>query len=299
MLHAHSLSMPGSRICRLASTEFRHAMIPNVLLQHLRTCQNIVVFTGAGISAESGIPTFRDRFEGFWARFDPQEVATPQAFRTNPQLVWDWHVYLADTIRRAQPNAGHAAVARLANHVPCLTVITQNIDSLHQKAGSNNVLELHGSLFRLKAFVDPDELPDPNVSQVICPVCDGYAVHEHCDPYATKEDLTGIELKAGLVPRCPCCGALLRPDIVWFGEPLEFDILEGAMRAADQCDVLICIGSSLEVQPAASIPYRAKWSKALVVEVNPEPTSLSLDADVFLKGTATEILPRLLEQVWG
>ena len=124
-------------------------MIADSLRQHLRTCQNIVVFTGAGISAESGIPTFRDRFAGLWAKYDPQEVATPQAFRANPQLVWDWHVHLADTVRRAAPNAGHAAVARLADLVPRLTVITQNIDNLHQAAGNRDVLELHGNLFRM------------------------------------------------------------------------------------------------------------------------------------------------------
>lgn len=136
-------------------------------------------------------------------------------------------------------------------------------------------------------------------SPVICPVCDGYAVHEHCDPYATKEDLAALELRAGPVPRCPCCGALLRPDIVWFGEPLDIAILEGAMRAADSCDVLICVGSSLEVQPAASIPYRAKWHKAVVIEINPEPTSLSFEADICLQGKVAEMLPALVERVWG
>lgn len=134
---------------------------------------------------------------------------------------------------------------------------------------------------------------------MICHVCNGYAVHEHCDPYATKEDLVGIELKAGPVPRCPCCGALLRPDIVWFGEPLDIDILEGAMQAADACDVMICIGSSLEVQPAASIPFRAKWGKAMVIEINPEPTALSAKADAFFQGKAAEIMPALVRQIWG
>jgi NAD-dependent deacetylase len=177
-------------------------------------------------------------------------------------------------------------------------VITQNIDNLHQKAGSNDVLELHGSLFRLKAFVDPDEIPDPNVSQVICHVCDGYAVHEHCDPYATKDDLASIALEAGPVPRCPGCGCLLRPDIVWFGEPLDINTLEESMRIADTCDLMICIGSSLEVQPAASIPFRAKSERAVVVEINPEPTHLSNEADLFIQGNAAEALPAFLELVW-
>lgn len=274
-------------------------MIPAPLRQHLRSCQNIVVFTGAGISAESGIPTFRDRFEGLWAKYDPQEVATPQAFRANPQLVWDWHVHLADTIRRAQPNTGHAAVARLADHAPRLTVITQNIDNLHQAAGSREVLELHGNLFRMTAFVDADELFAGDRSPVICPVCDGYALDEDCDPYAGKKDLAAIELKAGPVPRCPGCRALLRPDIVWFGEPLAPDVLDTAWAATDACDLLICIGSSLEVQPAASLPWRAKWRGATVIEINPTPTELSGKADLFLQGSAAKFLPELVDYVWS
>lgn len=274
-------------------------MIPDSLRQHLRTCQNIVVFTGAGISAESGIPTFRDRFEGFWAKYDPQEVATPQAFRANPQLVWDWHVHLADTIRRATPNAGHTAVARLAGLVPRLTVITQNIDNLHQAAGSQNVLELHGNLFRMKAFVDTDEIFASDRSPIICPVCDGYALDEECDPYAGREDLAAIELRPGLVPRCPGCRALLRPDIVWFGEPLAADVLDAAWVSTDACDLLICIASSLEVQPAASLPWRAKSRGATVIEINPSLTELSGKADLFLQGSAAQLLPELIEYVLG
>lgn len=273
-------------------------MIPESLRQRLRACQNIVVFTGAGISAESGIPTFRDRFEGLWASYDPQEVATPQAFRANPQLVWDWHVHLADTVRRAAPNAGHAAVARLADLVPRLTVLTQNIDNLHQAAGSANVLELHGNLFRMKAFVDTDEIFAGDRSPIICPVCDGYALDEECDPYACREALATIELRPGPVPLCPGCRALLRPDIVWFGEPLAADVLDAAWAAADACDLLICIGSSLEVQPAASLPWRAKWRDAVVIEINPVATELSGSIDIALKGRAADILPRLVDAVW-
>lgn len=128
------------------------------LADKLRACRKLVVFTGAGISAESGIPTFRDAQTGLWEKFNPQEVASAEAFRNNPQLVWDWYVHRAEFVRRAEPNAGHLAVARLQELVPEVIVITQNIDNLHQKAGSRNVLELHGSLFRLKAFVDSDEI---------------------------------------------------------------------------------------------------------------------------------------------
>jgi len=136
-------------------------------------------------------------------------------------------------------------------------------------------------------------------SPVICPVCNGYAVHEHCDPYASKEDLATIKLKDGPVPHCPCCGALLRPDIVWFGEPLDPGILAESWLRAETSDALICIGTSLEVEPAASIPWRAHWTGALVIEVNPVPTKLSEVADVSLIGSAAQVLPALLEQAWG
>jgi NAD-dependent deacetylase len=274
------------------------SMIDAQLIERLRACKRAVIFTGAGISAESGIPTFRDRFTGLWERYDPEEIATAHGFAKNPRLVWDWHAHLAATIRQAKPNAGHLAVAKLQALLPKVSVITQNIDNLHQIAGSEGVLELHGSLSRLKAFVNPEDIPDPNVSQVICHVCNGYAIHEECDPYASKEDLAAIQLEAGPVPRCPGCGAMLRPDIVWFGEPLDIDTLDAAMEQADQCDLLICIGSSLEVQPAASIPFRAKWSKAVVIEINPEPTALSAEADIFLKGKAAELMPELIACAW-
>jgi NAD-dependent deacetylase len=274
-------------------------MLPEKVISRLRDSGHAAIFTGAGMSAESGIPTFRDRFEGLWAKYDPQDVATPDAFRANPQFVWDWHVYLADAVRKAQPNAGHAAVARMEQHVPRLAVITQNIDNLHQVAGSSNVLELHGNLFRLKAFIDTGELFAGDRSPVICPVCDGYAAWEHCDPYAGREDLAAIELKAGPIPHCPGCGAILRPDIVWFGEPLDPDILEESWLVAETCDALICIGSSLEVEPAASIPWRAHRRGALVIEVNPVPTTLSRVADASLIGGAAQILPALLQAVWG
>jgi NAD-dependent deacetylase len=275
------------------------AMIAPDLSEKLRTCRKLVVFTGAGMSAESGIPTFRDAQTGLWAKFNPAEVASSEAFRVNPQLVWDWYVHRAEFVRLAKPNAGHQAVAKLHERVPDVTVITQNIDGLHQAAGSRDVLELHGSLHRLKPFVDPDEMFGDGRNPVICPVCNGYALHEHCDPYATREDLAAIELKAGPVPGCPCCGALLRPDIVWFGEPLDIDILESAMRASDQCDAMICIGSSIEVQPAASLPFRARRGGAVIIEINPESTPLSCEADDFLKGNAAELMPALLEHVWG
>ena len=274
-------------------------MIAAGLRERLRAVQHLVVFTGAGMSAESGIPTFRDRAEGLWAKVDPADVATPHAFRRNPQFVWDWHVHLADAVRKARPNDGHAAVARLQEVVPRVTVITQNIDNLHQEAGSRTVIELHGNLMRLKAFVDTNEIFGGDASPIICRICNGYAVDDELDPYAGPEDLATIELKTGAVPRCPGCGALLRPDVVWFGEPLDPGMLDDAFLAAETCDALICIGSSLEVEPAASLPWRALNRGAMVVEVNPVPTSLSRAADATLSGGAAEILPRLIESVWG
>jgi NAD-dependent deacetylase len=274
-------------------------MIALELQERLRAVKHLVVFTGAGMSAESGIPTFRDRAEGLWAKVDPAEVATPHAFSKNPQFVWDWHVHLADSVRRARPNEGHAAVAKLQDLVPRVTVITQNIDNLHQTAGSLNVIELHGNLMRLKAFVDVDELFSGDASPVICRLCNGYAVDDELDPYAGPEDLAAIELKAGSVPRCPACGALLRPDVVWFGEPLDPGMLEDAFLAAETCDALICIGTSLEVEPAASLPWRAINRGAIVIEVNPVPTPLSLAANVRLAGGAGEVLPHFVSSVWG
>ncbi|MBM4199834.1 MAG: NAD-dependent deacylase [Gammaproteobacteria bacterium] len=274
-------------------------MFDDILCQRLRQARHIAVFTGAGISAESGIPTFRERFTGLWAQTDPQEVATPEAFRANPQRVWDWHVHLGEAVRRAAPNPGHQAIANLQRVVEKVTVITQNIDNLHNAAGSRDVLELHGNLFRLAPFVDEDALFTENHSPLICHVCGGYALRDDCDPYAGREDLDLLRLEPGPVPRCPACEALLRPDIVWFGEALDPYVLGSAFEAADACDALICVGSSLEVEPAASIPYRAIRRGAAVIEVNPTLTALSERADVGIRGMAAEVLPKLIEEVWG
>ena len=273
-------------------------MLSDLVLARIREARHIVVFTGAGVSAESGIPTFRDRFEGLWSKYDPEDVATPHAFRARPQFVWDWHVYLADAVRKARPNAGHEAIAQMQHLGPKVTVITQNIDNLHHLAGSSDVVELHGNLFRLKAFVDQDEMFAGDRSPIICPVCDGYALFDECDPFAGKEDLAAISLAAGPIPRCPCCGALLRPDIVWFGEHLDPNVLEDAWLAADVCDVLICVGSSLQVEPAASIPWRAHHRGVLVIEINPSQTELSKLADESIVGKAATVLPGLIQAIW-
>lgn len=263
-----------------------------------RTGRHIVIFTGAGMSAESGIPTFRDRATGLWAQTDPMEVATPCAFRADPQRVWDWHVHLAEAVRVAQPNAGHRAIAELEQRGIAVTVLTQNIDNLHQRAGSSRVIELHGNLLRLKSFIDEDAAFAAAEPPVICPVCQGYAAWAECDPYAERADLLAIEVRSGPVPRCPGCGALLRPDVVWFGEPLEIDVIDAAWKAVDHCDLLIAVGASLEVEPAAGMPWRVLQRGAPVIEVNPNPTSLTDHCQRSIAGSAAEVLPTLLAELF-
>lgn len=264
----------------------------------LRRARRVAVFTGAGMSAESGIPTFRDRMTGLWAHTDPMEVATPQAFRANPQRVWDWHVHVAAAVTAARPNPGHRAIAEFAASGRAVDVITQNIDNLHQAAGSQAVIELHGNLFRLKPFVDEEAAFAAAEPPVICGVCDGYAAWADCDAYTTREDLAGLRLAAGPVPRCPCCGALLRPDVVWFHEMLDPGVLDAAISAVDGCDLLLCIGSSLEVEPAASLPWRALRRGVTVIEINPQPTALSAQA-LSLRGKAAELLPAMMARIDG
>lgn len=272
-------------------------MLDDSLIADLRAARRVVIFTGAGMSAESGIPTFRDRMNGLWAHIDPMEIATPTAFRRHPQQVWDWHVHLANAVRAALPNAGHQAIAGLEQRGVRVTVITQNIDNLHQRAGSMNVVELHGNLLRLKSFIDEDAAFAMAQAPVICQVCDGYAAWEKCDPYADRTDLAAIELCDGPVPRCPGCGAWLRPDIVWFGEPLAPEAIEAAWQGIEDCDLLIAVGASLEVEPAASLPWRALDRGARVIEVNPAPTALAAQCHASIAASAADILPGLLNLI--
>ncbi len=277
------------------------ANLSQSLIERLREARHLVVFTGAGMSAESGVPTFRDRLTGLWAHTEPTEVATPQAFRRDPQRVWDWHLHLAEAVRRALPNAGHQVIAALPAKGLRISVITQNIDSLHQAAGSREVIELHGNLFRLKAFVDEEAAFAAAEPPVICHVCDGYAASRACDPWASRDDLARLRLEAGPVPRCPGCGALLRPAVVWFNEMLDPAVIEAAVDAVDECDAMLCVGASLEVQPAASLPWRALSRGATVIEINPQPTPLTpLTPHVAaFRGTAAQVLPELVAKVWA
>jgi len=237
------------------------------MLAALRAARRIAVLTGAGASAESGIPTFRDAQTGLWARFRPEELATPAAFARDPRLVWEWYEWRRGLVALAQPNPAHHALARMQSLVPGFTLITQNVDGLHARAGSADVVELHGNIHRSKCFAD------------------GLPVAERV-------------LADSLPPRCPRCGGPLRPDVVWFGEPLPAEALARAEAAARDCDAFLAVGTSAAVYPAAQLPLTALAAGACVIEVNRDPTPLSAAATFSLRGRAGEILPQLVAAVW-
>ena len=225
--------------------------IPSKLIETLHSARHVAVLTGAGVSAESRIPTFR-------------ELATPQAFRRNPKLVWEWYAWRRELVAQAKPNPGHLALAELEQCMPKFTLITQNVDGLHQRAGNRNVIELHGNINRTRCFDEED-------------------IIESWPP--TTE----------LPPRCPRCGGYLRPDVVWFGESLSQESLVVAFMAAEQCDLFLSIGTSALVQPAASLPLAALEQGVVVVEINPDTTPLSPRATHVLRGPAGQVLPALVK----
>ena len=233
----------------------------------LRRARHVCVLTGAGISAESGIPTFRDALTGLWAKFSPEELATPEAFERDPEMVWSWYEWRRQLIREAQPNAGHLALAELARRVPGFTLVTQNVDGLHQRAGSREVLEYHGNILRDRCTVE----------QIVA---------------QRSEDTR----RAGL-PRCAACGGLLRPDVVWFGEAIPAGPLTLAAAAAEECDVFLSVGTSSLVYPAAGLAEVALRRRATVIEINPNETDLSPHAELVLRGPSGEVLPALLQRM--
>jgi NAD-dependent deacetylase len=241
--------------------------IPQSLVGAIAAARTVAVLTGAGISAESGVPTFRDAQTGLWARFDPQKLATPDAFRRNPKLVWDWYAWRRKLVSRAEPNAGHRALAVLEGRVSDFVLITQNVDGLHRRAGSRNVVELHGNIGRVKCSREN-------------------TVVEHWTEVSDE------------VPRCAGCGALLRPDVVWFEETLPADALRAAEDAARRCQIMLVVGTSAEVYPAAALPGYAKSAGATIVEINPNPTPLSDAADYVLRAPAAVVLPALVAAAW-
>ena len=233
----------------------------------LRRARHVCVLTGAGISAESGIPTFRDALTGLWAKFSPEELATPEAFERDPETVWSWYEWRRQLVREAQPNAGHLALAEFARRVPDLTLVTQNVDGLHQRAGSRDVLEYHGNILRDRCTVE----------QIVA---------------QRSEDTR----RAGL-PRCAACGGLLRPDVVWFGEAIPAGPMTLAAAAAEECDVFLSVGTSSLVYPAAGLAEVALRRRATVIEINPNETDLSPHAHLVLRGPSGQVLPALLERI--
>ena len=236
------------------------------LLDTLRRARNIAVFTGAGVSAESGVPTFRDAQTGLWAQYSAEDLATPDAFRRDPEMVWKWYEWRRELMRNALPNPAHRAIARLERLAPRVTVITQNVDGLHVKAGSTDVIELHGNIWNNFCF--------------------------DCTAQAS-------ELPAGApLSACKHCGGWLRPGVVWFGEPLPTDAWHKAAEISEVADVFFCIGTSSLVEPAASLPRYAKSSGRSVIQINPEITRHDGFAQYVLRGKAGEILPALLAAAW-
>ena len=229
----------------------------------IRAARRLVVLTGAGMSAESGVPTFRDAQTGLWSKFRPEDLATEQAFRAKPATVWDWYAMRRDMVARVEPNAGHLTLARFAaRHPGRLTLVTQNVDGLHQRAGSPDVLALHGNIAEDKWLDAP-------------------------------RDCCNIDTAAaGSPPYCDRCGNMLRPAVVWFGEMLPARVLEAAERAARACDLMLVVGTSGAVYPAAGL---ARMAGGRVVILNPHPSELDDAADLVLRGTAAAMLPLLLD----
>jgi len=241
---------------------------PPDLITLLSRTSNLVALTGAGVSQESGLRTFRDAQTGIWAKHKPEDLASPQAFQRDPKLVWDWYAWRREAIKGVRPNAGHYALVELEKKIPHFTLITQNVDGLHHFAGTHNLLELHG-----------------NIQRVRCSECQTFAEMWNDDSES--------------VPRCKECNGLLRPDVVWFGESLPRAQLEAAVVASRSCEVFLSIGTSGVVQPAASLAYSARNNGAVLVEINAEPTPLTSKAHHVLHGRSGEILPELVRAVWG
>jgi NAD-dependent deacetylase len=234
----------------------------------LSAASKVLVLTGSGASAESGVPTFREAQSGLWENFDPHQLATPDAFLNDPQLVWRWYRWRRELVSGVEPNPGHFALARLQGLVEQLTLVTQNVDGLHQKAGSEPVIEYHGNLFATHCFN-------------LCPAA-------------------GEEIDAGTgseVPRCPTCGGFLRPGVVWFGEPIPPAALMAADEAARQCDVFLSVGTSSLVWPAAGLGELAMQAGATIIEINLDATPLTEQSHFILQGKSGEVLPELVNSL--
>jgi len=244
------------------------------LTARLKSARHVVVFTGAGASAESGIPTFRDQQTGLWKNFDVQSLATPEAFEQDPALVWGWYEWRRLQVLASEPNAAHWAIAALAGRVEQLTLITQNVDDLHERAGSPRVLHLHGRL--------------------CAPYCSSCRSEHPVAPPPPGAD-GGRRLEP---PRCDRCGGRIRPGVVWFGECLPSGAWEQSVEAARGCDAFLCVGTSSVVEPAASLTRTAIAAGAATVQVNIDSTWLDDLVTLNLRGPAATMLPQLLAEVW-
>jgi NAD-dependent deacetylase len=252
----------------------RGMLVPSELTARLKSAGHVVVFTGAGVSAESGIPTFRDRQTGLWTNFDAQSLATAEAFERDPALVWGWYEWRRCKVLASEPNAAHRAIAALAGRVRRLTLITQNVDDLHERAGSPEVLHLHG-----------------RICQPYCSACG----REHAVPRRPLEADVERRLEP---PRCVHCGGRIRPGVVWFGECLPRRTWEQAVEAARGCDAFLCVGTSSVVEPAAGLTRAAIVARAATIQVNIESTCLDDLVALNLRGPAASMLPELVGTVW-
>lgn len=238
--------------------------IPERILRRLRSAKQVSVLTGAGVSAESGIPTFRGA-DGIWEKYDYRKLATPQGFEDDPRLVWEWYRLRQIEIGKARPNRAHEVIAEMERHYPSFSVLTQNIDGMHRRAGSRNVVELHGNIWRMR-----------------------------CD-----RDHTVIDLDAPVkdIPPLCQCGSIMRPDVVWFGEQMPLRETEEASRAARESEVILVVGTSAVVYPAAALPILTRNSGGSVIEINLEPTDITSYAGLSLFGLAGEIMPALWRSI--
>lgn len=235
-------------------------------VHHLLQAKKVVVLTGAGISAESGVPTFRGK-NGLWKEYRSEELATPQAFASNPPLVWQWYDWRRQIISSKKPNPGHKTLAEWENIFPYFFIITQNIDGFHQAAGSEKVVELHGNIWKMRCLEEKTIIENREV-----PI---------------KE----------IPPRCPSCGGLLRPHVVWFGESLESSVLNQAFELSREAELMLIVGTSAVVQPAASLPLTAAENGAKIIEINPEPTPLTSRADLSFQEKAGQFLSLVNEHL--
>ncbi|MFP4643089.1 MAG: chloride channel protein [Spirochaetales bacterium] len=262
----------------------------DIVREYVDAASRVCVLTGAGISAECGIPTFRDSQTGYWARFDPTQLATPEAFAANPARVWSWYAARRQALRRIVPGPGHLALVRMEGYVDHLTVVTQNVDGLHNRAGSSHVLDIHGNLLRVRC-------PNGCVSyhrEEQSPEAQAVFAGDIAAAFAAKEAERDQDFNEIAVPKCPRCGEYLRPDVVWFGEMLPAKRLETAFAEAERCDLFFSIGTSAQVQPAASLPRVAIDRGVPVIEINPESTPLSDRVAVSIRAGAGDVLSRVL-----